>query len=209
MGKQSVGMMYPVWAPFESHTAGSMPTYGTGRVIMEARTADVNITRADNPDYGDDREIDRDDSITALSISFEPSGISNEDRQEMLGEEEASDSSLGGQWISDTSSPYGGFAYIEKMRENGEYSYEVWLTLKIQFHEDSRSTKTREGQITWGHPKFTGNAAGIDIDGSDVLRYQWHDNFETLSEAKAKIDALLNVSSGTTTNTTPAAETTP
>ena len=41
MGRQAVGMMYPVWAPLTSHTDGAMPVYGTGRIIKEAVTANV------------------------------------------------------------------------------------------------------------------------------------------------------------------------
>ena len=41
MSYASVGMLYPVFAPLTSHTAGSMPVYGTGRVIQEARVATI------------------------------------------------------------------------------------------------------------------------------------------------------------------------
>jgi hypothetical protein len=37
MANPNVGMMYPVFAPITTHTDGSMPTYGTGKVIQEAR----------------------------------------------------------------------------------------------------------------------------------------------------------------------------
>ena len=49
MARPNTGMMYPVFAPLESHTDGSMPTYGTGVVIQEARNATVTKTYADNP----------------------------------------------------------------------------------------------------------------------------------------------------------------
>lgn len=198
MGRQSVGMMCPIWAPFSSHTDGSMPTYGTGRRIMEARTATVNYTRSNNPDYGDDREIDRDNGITAASISFEPSGMLNEDRQAMLGEESAG-TTMGGQWVSDNSAPYGGFGYIEPMRNNGVKEWEVWVCLKVMFQEDTRNTKTREGQIEWGHPQLTGNMAALDVDGTGKLRYQWHEKYTSLSAAKTKLFSLLNYSETATT----------
>ena len=47
--KQRVGMMYPIWAPLQSHTEGSMPTYGTGIRLMEARTATVTFERNGTP----------------------------------------------------------------------------------------------------------------------------------------------------------------
>lgn len=198
MGRQSVGMMCPIWAPFMSHTEGSMPTYGTGRKIMEARTATVNYTRSTNPDYGDNREIDRDSGITAASITFEPSGMLNADRVAMLGEKTAT-TQMGGQWVGDNSAPYGGFGYIELMRNEGVKEWEVWLCLKTMFQEDSRSTKTREGQIEWGHPQLTGNMAPLDVDGSGTLMYQWHEKYATLAAAKTKLYALLNYTEPTVT----------
>lgn len=191
--KQRVGMMYPIWAPIASHTEGSMPTYGTGIRIMEARTATVTYERSNNADYGDDRVVAEDNGATAVSISFESTGISNAARIAMLGEE-AGSQQMGGQWITDAPSPYGGFGYIEKMlNEDGKtYSYEVWITVKIHFTENTHTSQTREGQTTWGHPTLEGRGAALDIDGSGTLKYRWHNNFATLAEAKAKINSMLN-----------------
>ena len=119
MAYASVGMMYPVFAPFQSHTDGSMPTYGAGRVIQEARNANVSKTYANNPLYGDDRIVDDDNSLVDLAMSFESTGLDNEDRQKLLGEELNANTATGGQWVSDSATPYGGFGYIEKMRDKG------------------------------------------------------------------------------------------
>lgn len=196
MSRPNVGMMYPVWAPLSSHTDGSMPVYGTGRVIMEARTANVTYTRGNNPFYGDDRIVDDDDGITELTIQFESTGISDADRVAMLGEVTRTS---GGQWVTDGSGPYGGFGYIRKMKEDGVPKYEAWITLKIKFHEDSQTTQTREGTITWGAPTLTGRAAALDVDGGTNLKYQLHQSFDTIGAAKSFINGLLNVSSGSST----------
>ena len=196
MGRQAVGMMYPVWAPLTGHTDGSMPTYGTGRVIKEAVQANVTYTRGNNPDYGDDRIVDDDDGITDLQISFESTGISDEDRVAVLGEEARSGgtgATAGGQWVTDKASPWGGFGYIRVMRDEGVRKFEAWVTLKIKFHEDSQTTQTRQGQITWGYPTLTGRAAGLDVDGGSNLKYQLHNSFDTIASAKAFINGLLNV----------------
>ena len=49
MANPNVGMMYPVFAPIASHTDGSMPTYGTGVVIQEARNCTISKTYNNNP----------------------------------------------------------------------------------------------------------------------------------------------------------------
>lgn len=193
MANPNVGMMYPVWAPLTDHTDGSMPTYGTGRVIQEARNATVNREYANNPLYGDDHIVDDDNGLTGLTMSFESTGLTDEDRVAMLGEEANANTTTGGQWVSDNETPWGGYGYIRKMRLNGVRSFEAWWTLKIKFQEESMATQTREGQITWGTPTLNGRADGLIIDSSDKQRYQLHKTFETISAAKAWLNGLANI----------------
>ncbi len=193
MANPNVGMMYPVWAPLTSHTDGSMPTYGTGRVIQEARNATVNREYANNPLYGDDHIVDDDNGLTGLTMSFESTGLTDEDRVAMLGEETNANTTTGGQWVSDNETPWGGYGYIRKMRLNGVRSFEAWWTLKIKFQEESMATQTREGQITWGTPTLNGRADGLIIDSSDKQRYQLHKTFETISAAKTWLNGLANI----------------
>jgi len=193
MANPNVGMMYPVWAPLTAHTDGSMPTYGTGRVIQEARNATVNREYANNPLYGDDHIVDDDNGLTGLTMSFESTGLTDEDRVAMLGEETNANTTTGGQWVSDNETPWGGYGYIRKMRLNGVRSFEAWWTLKIKFQEESMATQTREGQITWGTPTLNGRADGLIIDSSDKQRYQLHKTFETISAAKSWLNGLANI----------------
>lgn len=197
-GKQKVGMMYPVWAPINSFTEGAMPTYGTGHVIMEARSATVTFEYGNNPDYGDDRVVAEDNSPTGMTMQFESTGISDADRVTVLGEETRTS---GGQWISDQPSPWGGFGYIDKMLDEDAqtFVYKAWITLKIHFQEVSRTSQTREGSTAWGHPQFQGRAIPIDVDGSGKARFQLHQTFETIAAAKSFINGILNVSSATST----------
>ena len=194
MANPNVGMMYPVFAPLTTHTDGSMPTYGNGVVIQEARNATITRTYNNNPLYGDDRIVDDDNGLTSLSISFEPTGLSDADRKLLLGEEDYGTSGVSGQWVSDNETPWGGFGYIRKMRLNGVKSFEAWITLKVKFQEQSMATSTKEGSISWGTPTLNGNAAGLYVDETDKLRFELHKTFSTISAAKAWLNAMLNVS---------------
>ena len=198
MAYASVGMMYPVFAPFVSHTDGSMPTYGTGRVIQEARNAGINKTYANNPLYGDDRIVDDDNSLVELAINFESTGLSNEDRQVVLGEELNANTATGGQWESDSATPYGGFGYIAKMRDDGTRKWEAWIILKIKFQEESQTTNTKEGSIQWNTPTLNGRAAAVVIDSTGKNRFRIHETFDTIAAAKSWINSVLNVSAATT-----------
>ena len=193
MANPNVGMMYPVWATIASHTDGAMPTYNAGTVIQEARNATVTREYANNPLYGDDRIVDDDNGLTGLTMSFESTGLSDTDRVKLLGEEANSDTTTGGQWVSDNETPWGGFGYIRKMRLNGTRQFEAWWTLKIKFQEESQATQTREGQITWGTPTLNGRAAGLIVDSTDKERYQLHKTFASISDAKAWLNAFAGI----------------
>ena len=198
MANPNVGMMYPVFAKLNSHTDGSMPTYGNGVVIQEARNATISKTYNDNPLYGDDRIVDDDNGLQALTASFEPTGLSDSDRVLLFGEEAMAVGGVTAQVESDNETPYGGFGYIRKMRDDGVKKYEAWIILKIKFQEESQTTATKEGSISWGTPTLNGRAAALDIDGSGKLRFRVHATFESVSAAKSWINTVLNVQTVTT-----------
>ena len=191
MANPNVGMMYPVFSPIVSHTDGSMPNYGTGFVIQEARNATINREYQNNPLYGDDRIVDDDNGMTGLTISFESTGLSDEDRVKLLGEEAYGTTA---QWVSDNETPWGGFGFIRKMRKDGTKKFEAWITLKIKFQEETMTTATKEGSITWNTPTLNGRAAGLYVDSSDKLRFQMHQTFDTIAAAKNFLNTALNVS---------------
>ena len=198
MANPNVGMMYPVFAKLMSHTDGSLPTYGTGVVIHEARNCTITKTYNDNPLYGDDRIVDDDNGLQALTASFEPTGLSDSDRVLLFGEDEVSVGGLTCQAESDNETPYGGFGYIRRMRDNGSRKWEAWIILKIKFREENQTTSTKEGSIQWNTPTLNGRAAGLYIDSTDRLRFRIHETFDTIAAAKSWINTVLNVSSATT-----------
>ena len=198
MANPNVGMMYPVFAPLVSHTEGSMPTYGTGRVIQEARNASITKTYNNNPLYGDDRIVDDDNGLQSLTMSFESTGLSNEDRVMLFGEKTGTVGGLTAYLEGDNETPWGGFGYIRKMRDNGVKKFEAWITLKIKFQEESQTTATKEGTISWNTPTLNGRAAALYIDSSDEMRFRVHQTFDTIAAAKNWINTVLNVSAATT-----------
>ena len=197
MSLATVGVLYPVFSPLNTHTEGSMPTYGTGVVLNELREVTVTKSFNDNPLEGDNHIVDEDNGLTGLSYSVENTGLSNADRVKLFGEEAYGTT---GQWESDNETPYGGFGHIEKMRaDSGTITYEAYICLKIKFQQDEQTARTKEGnQITWGVPRITGNAAALDVDGTGKLRYRLHASFSTANAAKSFINTMLNVSATTT-----------
>ena len=198
MARPNVGMMYPVFAPLTGHTDGSLPTYGTGRVIQEARNCTISMTYNNNPLYGDDRIVADDNGLTEMSLSFETTGLSPEDRKALFGEDTMTVGGLTAQMVSDNETPYGGFGFVRKMSDNGTNKYEAWIILKIKFTQDSLATATKEGTISWGTPTLNGRAASLLVDSSDRMRFIASAEFSTASAAKSWIITVLNVSAATT-----------
>ena len=192
MPNPNVGMMYPVWAPIATCVDGSLPTYGTGRVLQEARSANVTKEINNNPLYGDDRIVDDDNGMTGMTVSFESTGLTMEDRVAVLGESVVSTSD-DAQWEDDSATPYGGFGYIRVMRDSGTRKFEAYLILKIKYQEENQETATKEGNITWRTPTLNGRAAGHDCDGSGKLRFRQHKVFTSASAAKTWLNNKLNV----------------
>ena len=198
MARPNVGMMYPVFAPITTHTDGSMPTYGTGVVIQEARNATISMTYNDNPLYGDDRIVADDNGLQSMTVSFEPTGLSDSDRRQLFGEDQGTVGGITAQLVSDNETTYGGFGFVRKMYDAAGKKYEAWIILKIKFQEESQATNTKEGSISWGTPTLSGRAAGLYIDSNDKQRFIAHASFETAAAAKSWINTVLNVSSVTT-----------
>ena len=197
MSYANTGLMYPVFAPLESHQDGQMPVYGTGKVIHEARVATITKEYSENPLYGDNRIVDDDNGLTGLTVEFESTGLDDATRVLLFGEEAWGTT---GQWESDNETPYGGFGYIRRMKDDtAGRKYEAWLTLTIKFQETRQEARTQEGnQITWGTPTMSGRAAALDVDGGTKLRFRLHQTFDNISAAKAWLNTLLNVSAATT-----------
>lgn len=190
MANPNVGMIYPVFAPLTGHTDGSMPTYGTGRVLQEARNATVTKEINNNPLRGDDRVVDDDNGMTGLTVDFESTGLNDEDRVAVLAEELRTD---GEYWESDDATPEGLFGYIRRMRDNGVRKFETWVVLAIRFQETTQTTQTRDGQINWGTPTLNGRAKGLYVDGTGKLRFRLHKTFATAAAAKAWLNGLANI----------------
>ena len=126
-----IGMKYAVYAPFSgTHTSGTAITYGTGKKLCHAISADVTINRRDNPLYGDDTKIENDKGITDYSITFTGDDLPVSSWTEMLGESEVSSgtpAAVTHYAVKDSNPPYVGFGYYRVlMVDNVKYFEAFW-----------------------------------------------------------------------------------
>ena len=191
--KPNVGMVYPVASAVSAYTPGTSITYGTGFVIAEARGATVNWERSDSEFYGDDVLLDTDNGVTGYTIDFEPTGLSDNVRQKLLGEVKATSEYS----ITDAAAPDVGFGYIRVMREDGttsvETTYEGWWYYKVKFSVSSEETRTKEKDLEWRTPTLSGKGAGVQLSSGDALTFAVHQSFSTMAAAKTWLKSKAGI----------------
>ena len=189
----NVGMIYPVAATVSAYTPGSSITYGTGKVIAEARSATLTWNREDGHFYGDNTELDSANGVLGYTLDFEPTGLTDEARAYLLGETV----STGEYSINNTASPDVGFGYVRLMRTTGTSgvtdSYEAWWFKKLKFGLGSEESRTKEQNVEWRTPTLNGVGAGVSLDTSGKLVFADHKTFTTLSDAKSYLNGKAGI----------------
>lgn len=190
----NVGMVYPVYSPVTAYVPGTSITYGTGGVVAEAVSASLSWERADGHFYGDDVELDSDNSVLGYTLSFEPSGLKDSVRAALLGETLATSDYT----ITDDAAPDVGFGYVRVMRTTGstgvETTYEGWWFKKLKFGVSSEETRTKERTIEWRVPTLEGVGSGVSLDSSGKMRFADHRSFSSLSDAKSWLNSKAGIS---------------
>ena len=189
----NVGMIYPVAATVSAYTPGSSITYGTGKVIAEARSATLTWNREDGHFYGDNAELDSANGVLGYTLDFEPTGLTDEARAYLLGETV----STGEYSINNSASPDVGFGYVRLMRTTGTSgvtdSYEAWWFKKLKFGLGSEESRTKEQNVEWRTPTLNGVGAGVSLDTSGKLVFADHKTFTSLSDAKSYLNGKAGI----------------
>lgn len=190
----NVGMVYPVFSKVSAYVPGTSITYGTGKVAAEAVSASVSWNRNDGHFYGDDIELDSDNGVTGYTISFEPSGLADSIRADLLGETLASSEYS----VTDAAAPDIGFGYVRVMRSTGQTgvttSYESWWYYKLKFSIGSEEARTKEASIEWRVPTLDGIGTGISLDATGTLKFAVHQTHATLAAAKSWLNSKAGIS---------------
>ncbi len=192
--KPNVGMVYPVCAPVSAYTPGTSITYGNGSVVAEARSASLSWDREDGEFYGDDKLLDTANGVLGYTLEFEPTGLSDDIRQKLLGETKSSSEYS----ITSNASPMVGFGYIRVMREDGvggavSDTYEGWWFYRLQFSVTSEETRTKERNLEWRTPTLSGKGTGVQLSAGTTLTYAVHQSFTTLAAAKTWLNSKASI----------------
>ena len=185
----NVGMQYLVAATVATYTPGSSISYGTGSNFAEAVSASLSWERADGHFYGDDVELDSDNSVLGYTIDIEPAGLSDAIRSTLLGETV----STGEYTITDSAAPDVGFGYVRVMRNKGVTKYEGWWFYKAKFGVTAEEARTKERNIEWRVPTLQGVGAGVRLSSDATLSYCVHKTFDDLASAKSYLNGKAGI----------------
>lgn len=191
-----IGLRYPVVATVTSHTAGAEPVYGTGMVIGHAITANLTITRNDNPLYADDRIVEDDNGITGMSLELGLDDISEEVQAYMLGTvKETGTSSAPDLYLDgDSGAPAVGVGYIRVRRKDGATKYQATWIYKATFGFTDESAQTKGETIEWQTPTITGRAQGVSRGSTGRLDFRARAVFDTEAAAISWLNTKAGIS---------------
>lgn len=192
-----VGMQHVVVATIASVTEGSEPTYDAGKVLGKAISANLSITRNDNPLHADDVEAENDRSITAMSIEIGVDDIL-EDVKVYLGllKEVAGTGSAPTVYYEPASTPKNtGLGYMRVRRKNGVTRYQAIWVFDTIFGPESEASQTKGESIEWQTPTVNGACLAhlvTDVDPSEPM-FRKIAVFDTAAAAIAWLDQQAGI----------------
>ena len=186
-----------VVAPLATESAGSAPTYSAGRKVGHLMKANVSWNRGDVKLYGDDKLVDKDNSITSGTLSIDSTYLSRTDRNMLLdltnyntaGTGEVQEYCLG-----DEPSPYVGAGYVWKDNLISDKPFIAYWYFKVQFgmNEDM---ETKGESTQYNVPTIEGEIFAVQPKSDLKNKFRLEADFATEADAIA----WLNVKAGIST----------
>ena len=195
--RANIGMQYAVAAPITAYTPYTSITYDDGFVVSEARGASINWETEDGEFRGDDILLDAANGALGYTIDFESAGITDAVRAKLLGETKDNSDAY---HISGAAAPDVGFGFIRVLRDNSSgtvvTTYEAYWCYKVKFSQPNEETRTKEKNIEWRVPTFSGKGMGVFLAaGAADPDFMEHKSFATIALAKAYLNGKADIGS--------------
>ena len=184
-----IGMEYIVIGEMASTTkSAATATYTKGTYLGPASTFNGSPTANDVKDYGDDRTVETDTSVTGGSLSVELNERTAEIYCQMLGHTLSQE----GEVLANTEdiAPFLGIGAVGKSRRNGATKYTGKFYYKTQFREPNDENATKQESTSFTHTTLEG--ALFQLENGD---WKAEKEFDTLAEAKTWLDGKVGISS--------------
>jgi phi13 family phage major tail protein len=163
-------------------------TYENGKHLSPAVNFNATANSSDVKDYGDDRVVETDKSVTGGTISVELNNDEDELYTYLLGH--AAATGEGAEIVSNVEdvAPFVGAAAIGQ--SGSKWVAKVYL--KCQFAEPSDENATKEENVAFNHITLEG-----DILPMENGNWKKRKTFDTFAAAKAYVDELFGISAQT------------
>lgn len=191
-----IGMRHVVAAEFDSHTAGSAPTYKSGGWdVGKAINGNLTINRNENPLRADDTIAEDDNGIIGMDLELGLDDILEEIQAKMglLKEVTAGSPSVTTYYDTSATSKDVGVGYMRVRRKNGTTKYQTVWIYKTKFSVNSENSQTKGESIEWQTPTINGRCVGLDTDGSGDLTFREKRIFSSASDAASYLDSKANI----------------
>lgn len=198
-----IGCKHLVAAPVDTYTKGSPITYGTGFVIGPLVAVNLSFNVADNPDFGDDVELDNDDGINGYNGTMDMNKIPIAVRAKLLNWKTTGTTDVTYD-VRDRMPKEHGWGYYRVMVNEGVRTVEAMWFHMAKFTQQSIVDNTKKRAIEWGHPQLNVNGIGALLDGSGEASWFIPKEFTGASaeaDAAAWLDAKAGVPSTPATTT--------
>lgn len=177
-----LGFEYVVAAIFDE----DKKQYSGGKYMGESATFNVTVTANDVKDYGDNRAVLTDTSVTGGTVSIELLDMAEELGSFLLGHEYDAETQ---KMVckKDDIAPYVGLGAVGISKKAG-FRYVAKLYKKVQFKEPNDENATQTDTVTPGHTTIEGNMF-VPEDGI----WKEQQTFDTLQEAKEWLNGQLGI----------------
>lgn len=187
-----IGIKCLTYAKYKDGGKGNAVQYEKGTMKEDYMAkADLNITRNDTKEYGDDHQIDSENGVTAIALALELTNTDADIETDLLGEEKSAEGKE--QSVTDADAPFVGVGYYMKNRFRGASIFDAYWVHKMQFSRNTVSAETRREQTNFAHETINGSGSGVQLKDDGKTYFYCHEYMQTEAEAKEWLKKKANI----------------
>ena len=194
-----IGMRHVVACPLASHTAGSEPSYESGKGFDVGGAISANLTKNRNTNgklYYDDALGESDKGLISLGLDLNVDDITEDalDKLGILVKKTAGSPAVTTYYETSKNPVPVGLGYMRVRQKKGVTKYQAIWIYKIQMSMDNENAQTKGESIEWQTPTLNGEGFGLDVDGGEDLTFRKIQVFDTSTAAATWLDGLASIS---------------
>lgn len=187
-----IGLKYLAVAPLKTEVDGQLPTYDPGRKIGHLMSANLTWNRGSAALYGDDVEVDHDNTISSGDMTVGTTYIDIAGRKMVLGEEEFGTPTGGAPQeyaTVDKPAPYLGTGFVVKDSGDGDPKYIGYWFFKTQYSMNENN-QTRGESTDYQAPEMDCHILAVrpaaDLENRFRIFAEFDDEADAIAWVKGK-----------------------